>query len=324
MSLSGIGIDATQEQVYRALVANPDASTSMLAGKLGLPEKTVADALEAASGRGLVARSAGGHSRYVPAPPALALGALLAQYREDLRQVEVALTDLAEEYREATEARSIQDVIEVVVGVEAIRHRFDQIQRSAVREVQALVTGQIVAVSHDENNAQLCAQARGVSYRLLVERGDLEVEETVAVFQEKVRAGVEVRVAESLPMKLIMADRASALVALVNVGNPAAVMVHTSGLLDGLVSLFEHIWRTAVPLRLDASGDLDGGLEDSIDPLDAKILGLLLAGLTDEAVSGHLGLSPRTVQRRVRTLMDHAGAKTRLQLGWYAARHGWV
>jgi hypothetical protein len=41
-----------------------------------------------------------------------------------------------------------------------------------------------------------------------------------------------------------------------------------------------------------------------------RILGLLLAGLTDQAIGNQLKLSLRTVQRRVRALMDQVGAET--------------
>jgi DNA-binding NarL/FixJ family response regulator len=50
----------------------------------------------------------------------------------------------------------------------------------------------------------------------------------------------------------------------------------------------------------------------------------LLAGLTDHAVANQLGLSMRSVQRRIRVLMDLVTAETRLQLGFHAARRGWL
>ena len=58
--------------------------------------------------------------------------------------------------------------------------------------------------------------------------------------------------------------------------------------------------------------------------IDRQILSLLLAGLTDQAVASQLDLSLRTVQRRLRHLQDLAGVQSRMQLGWYAARHDWV
>jgi DNA-binding NarL/FixJ family response regulator len=35
-------------------------------------------------------------------------------------------------------------------------------------------------------------------------------------------------------------------------------------------------------------------------------------------------ISERTVQRRVKSLMDSANVRTRMQLAWEAARHRWV
>ncbi|HEU4540050.1 MAG TPA: helix-turn-helix domain-containing protein [Jiangellaceae bacterium] len=325
MTLAVIGIGATQERVYRALLAQPDATTGMLAGKLGLPEETVVSALKAVAERGLAARSAAGCDRYVPAPPAVALGAILTQYRDDLRSVDVALAELNEEYRRASQTRSIKDVIEVVAGADAIRHRFEQLQLGAKDEVLAFITGPAVAVSYAENTARLRAKERGVVYQRVIDRGELDSPELVAEITARVRLGEEIRVVASLPMKLVIADRSTALVGLLTDGVPAALFIHSSGLLDGLVALFDRTWRDAVPLLIGAHGLAEeGAAETGMDPTDIKILGLLLAGLTDQSVASQLDVSVRTVQRRVKHLMEVAGVQTRMQLGWHAARNGWV
>jgi hypothetical protein len=44
----------------------------------------------------------------------------------------------------------------------------------------------------------------------------------------------------------------------------------------------------------------------------------------DEAVATPLGTSLRTVQRRVRHLMELTGGRTRMQLGFPVARLGWL
>lgn len=54
--------------------------------------------------------------------------------------------------------------------------------------------------------------------------------------------------------------------------------------------------------------------------LDRRILTLLLAGLTDLTAPTQLGLSPRTLHRRLRHLMDVAGVRTRIQLGAHTTR----
>jgi DNA-binding NarL/FixJ family response regulator len=46
--------------------------------------------------------------------------------------------------------------------------------------------------------------------------------------------------------------------------------------------------------------------------------------MPDKAVASQLGTSLRTVQRRVRELMDATATHTRMQLGWHVARNGWL
>ena len=57
---------------------------------------------------------------------------------------------------------------------------------------------------------------------------------------------------------------------------------------------------------------------------DEAALRLLRLLIADAAVDRMLGLSPRSVERRVRDLMTLAGARSRAQLGWRAVRRGWL
>ncbi|MDX3528869.1 hypothetical protein P1P75_21125 [Streptomyces sp. ID05-39B] len=54
------------------------------------------------------------------------------------------------------------------------------------------------------------------------------------------------------------------------------------------------------------------------------ILALLLAGPTDLTTATQIGLSPRTLRRRLRHLLDMAGVRTRMQPGAHAVRSGWT
>ena len=60
------------------------------------------------------------------------------------------------------------------------------------------------------------------------------------------------------------------------------------------------------------------------DEVDLQVLSLLIAGASDARVAKQLDVSLRTVQRRVRSLMDATRATTRIQLGWAASERGWV
>jgi DNA-binding NarL/FixJ family response regulator/biotin operon repressor len=327
--LEELGIDPDVEIVYRALLGRPSTSVGSLAAALKLTsaqvEKAVADLLAA----GLAVRA--DDETYVAAPPAVALGALITERRDGLRLAEQALVSLAEEHRAAVAGRKVSDAIEVVSGVEAIQHRFRQVQHAATRELRLFVTVPFVAVPMGENTAETAAADRGIRIRAVIEQAVLAEPGAIEESIDSIRGGMELRVAEKLPMKLVLADDDLALVPLAAGAaedEPGAVLLQRSGLLAALDALFEAVWSRSYPLELSRleRGEPVGETDESDGPtdLDRQILTLMLAGLTDQAVATQLDLSLRTVQRRLRHLQDLAGVKSRMQLGWYAGRHGWA
>lgn len=254
----------------------------------------------------------------------VALGALLTQQRHELEQAELAAVLLAEEYRAEADEPAVHDLVEVVQGASAVAHRFHQLQLGAAEEVCALVSGRPQVVTGTENEAEERASVRGVDYRVVIEREVLALPRGIREASTALARGERVRVTGQVPTKLVIADRTLAMVPLTSRGaEPAALVVHASGLLESLTGLFEAVWRESLPLLLGTSGaaeESDGGP----DATDLEILTLLLAGLTDASVAKHLELGLRTVQRRVKGLMELAGVTTRLQLGWHAYERGWV
>ncbi|MER7727445.1 hypothetical protein [Streptomyces sp. NPDC096323] len=86
-----------------------------------------------------------------------------------------------------------------------------------------------------------------------------------------------------------------------------------------LVALFEGVWAAAGPVLLSPTGGVEREPQsEGPDDTDPLILSLMLTGLTDHAVAGYLGLSLRTMQRRIRRLMQLADVTTRIQMGWHA------
>jgi DNA-binding CsgD family transcriptional regulator len=79
--------------------------------------------------------------------------------------------------------------------------------------------------------------------------------------------------------------------------------------------LFEQYWARGAGLP---TSRLEDG--DDVRP----VLELLQLGLKDESIARHLGVSLRTVRRRVAMVMDDLGASTRFQAGMEAARRGLI
>lgn len=323
--LGAIGLDERQEAAYRALVAAGAAELSDLAHRLCLTEAETERVLRRLEQQGLAGRSSSRPGRWVAAPPGVALGALLVQQRHELEQAELASALLVEEYRTETSEPEAHDLVEVVTGAAAVAQRFHQVQLAAAHEVCSLVTGKPTAVPRTENGLGERAASCGVVRRVVVEREVLSLPSGILELSAALGRDEQCRVVERVPTRLVIADGSLAMVPLTGRGaESAALVVHASGLLESLTGLFEAVWRDAVPLRLGEGG---GGVrEDSAgpDPTDLEILSLLLAGLTDASVAKQLELGLRTVQRRVKGLMELTGVSTRLQLGWHAYERGWL
>ncbi|WP_415948984.1 helix-turn-helix domain-containing protein [Streptomyces sp. KLOTTS4A1] len=323
--LGAIGLDEMQEAAYRALVTLGAADAADLAARLGLKETDTERALRRLEHHGLAAQSTSRQGRWVAAPPGVALGALLTQQRHELERAELAAALLADEYRTQADAPSVHDLVEVVTGAGAVARRFLQLQLGATQEVCALVTGRPTVVSGHDNEAEEQATARGVRYRVIVERAVLDLPTGLLELSTALRRDEQVRVVDRVPTKLVIADRSLAMVPLTSRdAEPAALVVHASGLLESLHGLFSSVWREALPLRLGEDASVYAQEGEGPDRTDLEILSLLLAGLTDASVAKQLDLGLRTVQRRVKRLMELAGVTTRLQLGWHAYERGWV
>ncbi|KAB1979956.1 helix-turn-helix transcriptional regulator [Streptomyces triticiradicis] len=322
--LGAIGLDETHESAYRALVSVGAAEVPDLARRLTLGEYETERALRRLELRGLAAQSSARPGRWVAAPPGAALGALLTQRRHELEKAELAAALLAEEYRGAAGEPAVHDLVEVVVGATAVSQRFLQLGMSAREEVCALVTGAPGAVPGVDDDAGKRAAGRGVRHRVVVERSVLARPGGITELSAALGRDEQVRVVDRVPTRLVIADRTLAMVPLTShTAEPAALVVHASGLLELLSGLFQSVWRDALPLRLGSRGVLEQE-PDGPDTTDLEILSLLLAGLTDASVAKQLDLGLRTVQRRVKHLMELTGVTTRLQLGWHAYERGWV
>jgi DNA-binding CsgD family transcriptional regulator len=256
-------------------------------------------------------------------PPDLAVEQLIRRRYAELELAREAAHRIAAEARGRAANRRTEDLIEIVSGRAAVGRAFEQVQRTARREMRVLVAPPY-AIPTSINPTQLDREAAGVSYRAVYDSTALEDAEFTASVAAHIRSGERARLAVALPTKLAVADRKLALLPLAWTASAhdAALLVHPCGLLDALIALFETVWTQATPLSSVGLAEVAGAAEISAE--DRQLLSLLVAGLTDEAVGARLGISRRTVVRRVQVLMERTGSRSRLQLGWQAHGRGWL
>ncbi|MCL2728790.1 MAG: helix-turn-helix transcriptional regulator [Actinomycetia bacterium] len=318
--LEALGLTEPETELYLALVR----SGPCWADELGPEHGTVDAAVEGLAAKGLLVRARGpaGRERLVVSPPDIAGEVLLQRRIQEARSARAALGLLADEYRHHARRDAELRAVEYAPQ-EAVGQRFAQLQRKAHTEVMIFDLPPYVA-SAPQNHVEMEQLAVGVRYRTVYDSSAVEQHGALARIERYVAAGEEARLAHRLPLKLLVVDRQLALLPAESAsGAPpaASALVHPSPLLDALVELFERIWHQSLPLDLAAPPPATPGV---LDDAELQLLRLLLSGLTDDAIGRHLGVGRRTVLRRTRALMDRAGVGTRMQLGWYAARHGWL
>ena len=331
--LEPLGISEPAERVYRALLQHGTRGARDLAAALGWPEETVAAALAELDGRGLAARTGTEPGRWYAAAPDVAVESLVAREyqtllarQRELERVQLEAVDLVRQGLAANRLSGPDSVVEVTTDAAATRQRCGNLQRRLTTEIQAFDKapyGIAADAPYDPANeaGEFELLARGIQIRGIYEHGALQTPGRFEVIQQLVAAGEQARALPELPMKLVVYDRAHAVVQLDPGEGPSnsAVFVHRSGLLDAILQLFEVLWERAVPIP--APGERPAEREHPIDP---KVLALLTAGYKDEAIARHLGVSKATVTRRISRLMELSGAATRFQLGLQAGRLGWV
>ncbi len=129
--------------------------------------------------------------------------------------------------------------------------------------------------------------------------------------------GEEIRVLPELPTRLLVVGTSHALLPDPLGHVDARLLIRQRGIVESLNLLFEELWaRGAVP-------DVGRGYKFVVD-VRRMLLQQLAAGAQDEQIARRLGLSLRTVRRRVAELMTALGAESRFQAGVEAARRGWL
>lgn len=323
--LRAVGLTDLEERAYRALLSVPRLPAAELAEAIEVSEDQADGVIASLEAKGLVSRTTGSDERLVPAPPDVAMEVLLLKRQEELQRARLEIAQLAEDYRAAAHPRRAAELVEVVVGKEATVQRFEQLQRSAREELLLFDKPPYAVTPEAQRRTELDQLAQGVRYRVIYHRQAVESPWVLDEIEQLTAAGEEARVADHVPMKLAVADRSLALVPL-SPDQPSmeagSALVHPCGLLDALTALFDALWAIAVPLRVDAESRPH--VDAAPAGIDTQLLSLMLSGLPDQAIARRLGVSDRTVQRRLAALYEAAGVSNRMQLGWHAARQGWI
>ena len=142
--------------------------------------------------------------------------------------------------------------------------------------------------------------------------------EAPEALEARSRIGEQVRVLSELPTRMfILGDAHAVLPEPLGAADEPRIHVRQRSLVAVLTMWFESLWSRATPVRELESGEARPDLRQFL-------LEQLVAGSTDEVIARKLGISLRTVRRRIAQLMADLGVDTRFQAGVEASRRGWI
>ncbi len=326
--LASLGLDTMSEAVYRAMLANPQDGVAALVHRLDLPEDSVRQALDTLSELALLRPSHDRQGELRAVSPDVGMEILMARQQAELAaqqlRIEASRAAAAQLIAEYSELRPAADHpgVEQLVGLDQIRDRLSRLAREMKSEVMTFApdgahTSDSIEAARPIDKEQL---DRGIRMRTVYLDSVRNSPVTVEYVNWLSAQGGQVRTVPSLPTRLIVVDRATAVIPVSSDDSAAGAVVLTGhGTLTALCALFESVWAGARPLGEVAAKDSLG-----LSAQEATTVRLLADGLTDEAIAKRLGVSPRTARRLATELMERLGARSRFEAGVRAVQQGWL
>lgn len=326
--LPTVGLDAAAEAVYRAMLGHPDEGVGELAARLGIAEGEVRAALDLLSGLALVRPASDRPASVRAASPDIGMEVLLSR-----QYAELALQQRRLEEARASAARLISDYadldpqashpgVEQLVGLDRVRDRLVALTRATREEVMTFApdgahTPESIRAARPLNADLL---ERGVRIRTIYLDSVQNSPHTAQYVEWLSGRGGQVRTVPSLPTRMIITDRSSAVIPVRSDNSGfGAVVLTGQGMLTALCSLFDTMWTSARPLGQPAVPDAFG-----LTVQEAAVVRFLAEGHTDQAIGNRLGVSQRTARRMATDLMERLGARSRFEFGVQAVRNGWL
>ncbi|MEV7079717.1 helix-turn-helix transcriptional regulator [Streptomyces sp. NPDC093516] len=208
--------------------------------------------------------------------------------------------------------------IRVLDGLARIQAAMDEATQACTTEVLTVQPGGIrrEAELSEGLHRALALRGRGVRMRDLYTHVARHGQ-GLLTYLELMGDAVEARTLDEVIDRLILFDRTVAFIP-ANTDRTMALELRHPALIEYLVTVFERLWRLAIPLTAPLP---DTGIE-GISHREQSIAALLAEGHQDAVIAERLGISVRTCRAHIARLSETLGAASRTQLGVRIAQAG--
>jgi HTH-type transcriptional regulator, sugar sensing transcriptional regulator len=251
--LQQLGLNAYESRSYLVLLGHPRFKALELAARAHVPRQKIYEVLDSLVEKGFAQVVQEKTKLFSAVEPSLAIPGYLSRKRQILEQEltdngragTALIDDLKQLYSEGQGGRGTLDFLRIVSEPAQTAAEY----RRMLSEVKAeYLEFSRPPYAVDPLDEKLVKQAgiSGVSCRLLLEAASLDDvhRQRLSDYQA---SGVEVRVSDSLPMKLAVFDSRRGMIALLDpvITRPTwtAVVFHHEGMGEAMKGLFEDHWR---------------------------------------------------------------------------------
>ncbi|WGD41731.1 helix-turn-helix transcriptional regulator [Streptomyces cathayae] len=208
--------------------------------------------------------------------------------------------------------------IRVLDGLARIQAAMDEATQACTTEVLTVQPGGIRREAELSEGLHRATALRGRGVRMR----DLYTHvarhgQGLHTYLELMGDAVEARTLDEVTERLILFDRTVAFIP-ANSERTMALELRHPALVEYLGTVFERLWRLAIPLTAPLP---DTGIE-GISHRERSIAALLAEGHQDAVIAERLGISVRTCRAHIARLSETLGAASRTQLGVRIAQAG--
>ncbi len=290
----------------------------------GFNEADINDSLPLLESRGMIRRL--DQTSWRVLPPDVVLPAFAARLEDQARAVRASaagLNRVFEQSQEQSSDRAPFEGVQVLDSVSAIAQALTRIFGTARSRVHMVCADspftQMLLEQSDEAHRRTMVNSLGAPVQVMANYSDglLELPHFPDMLRTRAARGDEQRITKGIRLTTVVNDAGLALIDLVDEGGrPHGLLVTDSVVSDAIAELARWIWQFAIPWRPAASN----ARASKLTTQEQEILQLLAVGASDAAIARQLKVSQRTVERRVRAILDRLNASTRFQAGVLAAR----
>jgi hypothetical protein len=251
--LQQIGLNAYEARSYLVLIGHPRFKALELAARSHVPRQKIYEVLDSLIEKGFAQVVQEKTKLFSAVEPNLAIPSYLARRAEAMqhelteqgRFANSLIEDLNLSYSEGRGGRGTLDYLRIVgePGQTAAQYR---LMLAEVKSEYLEFSRPPYAVDPLDEQLVKQACARGVSCRLLFERGTMDDQHQTRL-EEYRTLGIQVAFADSLPMKLALFDGRQGMIALLDpvITKPSwtSIMFDHTGFSEAMQGLFDTYWR---------------------------------------------------------------------------------